>query len=165
MKQGRACGLTPGHKGKCSSQENLENQRQYKQEYNAVYFRTSNGKAASLIGGARKRARERGLPFDLTQEWVTVELEIAVKNGCPYLKIPIRLDAPQNDPHCPSIDQFMPGAGYTQANCLIVSHKANTMKQDAPPEFVKRLGDNVDLLVRTRFSAYNRHVVAQEGAA
>lgn len=121
-----------------------------------LYSQTLNGKAVVLLRGARKRAIDNVLPFDLTREWMEAELAFALENGCPYLGVPIYLDVgPRSrDPrswNSPSVDRFYPEAGYTQDNCLIVSLKANTMKQDAAPEFVKMLGDNVDLLSRTRF--------------
>ena len=119
------------------------------------YRRTLPGKASTLVSGARLRAREKGIPFDLTREWMTAELERAVNDGCPYLGIPIYLDAKANDPHCPSVDQFDPGAGYTQDNCIVVSYKANTMKQDCPPWLVEKFGENVARLARARSQERN----------
>lgn len=109
------------------------------------------GKAATLFNQARIRARQKGLPFDLTREWVEGELEVAVANGCPYLGIPILLDCGHADPRCPSIDQFNPGAGYTQDNCIIVSYKANAVKRDASLAELELLTSNVARLARTRF--------------
>lgn len=128
--------------------DNSESHRKYRREQS----RTVHGKAISLLHKAKQRAMEKGIPFDLTLEWVEIELETVLNCGCPYLGIPIRLDTGNpNDPHNPSIDQFYPGAGYTKDNCIIVSYMANKMKQDASPGLVKNLGDNVDRLAWTRF--------------
>jgi hypothetical protein len=116
-----------------------------------TYRTTERGRAVDLLAKAHYRAAKQGLPFDLTLEWVEGELKAALTDGCPYLGIPVYFGKGKHDPHSPTIDQFIPGAGYIQVNCIIVSHKANSMKNDAPPEFVKRLGDNVDHLSRTRF--------------
>lgn len=115
------------------------------------YHATLNGKARRLLYMARHRAQKANIPFDLTYEWVEAELRSALDNGCPYLGIPIRLDGGINDPHCPSIDQFYPGAGYTQDNCIIVSYQANRMKSNAQPATVERLGENVAKLRVSRF--------------
>lgn len=119
--------------------------------YFREYHSTVSGKAVRLLYMARHRAQKADIPFDLTREWAEAELRSALANGCPYLGIPIRLDGGVNDPHCPSIDQFYPGAGYTQDNCIIVSYQANRMKSNAQSLMVEELGRNVAVLRISRF--------------
>jgi hypothetical protein len=97
-------------------------------------------KARMLRAGARSRATARGLPFDLTAGWAERELAAAMMNGCPLLGIGIRLDATGVPVAAsPSIDRFDPGGGYTQGNCWVISHRANSMKRNATPEFMRRI--------------------------
>lgn len=97
-----------------------------------------------MLAGARYRAEKKGLPFDLTVEWAEAELETAVSNGCPYLGIPIHLEAKGTaGPNSPSIDQINPGAGYTPDNCIIVSWRANALKRDATLDELELLACNV----------------------
>lgn len=124
-------------------------------EHQAAERRKIPGKAATLFNQARIRARQKGIPFDLTREWVEVELDKAMQTGCPYLGIPILLDRGHADPHCPSIDQFYPGAGYTQDNCIIVSYRANSIKRDASLDELERIANRVARLERARFRGLN----------
>jgi hypothetical protein len=132
---------------------------QRKQEYQRERYRNNRttilAKSKDLLYKARRRAVKGGLPFDLTLEWVMAALETAVENGCPYLAIPIRLDCKANDPHCPSIDQFYPREGYTQNNCVVISFKANVMKNDCPPWLVEKFGRNISHLARTEFRRHH----------
>ena len=105
-------------------------------------------KARHLLVSARGRAKRDGLPCDLTLEWAGRELASAIANGCPLLGIEVRLDAGRVSPGSPTIDKFNPDRGYTQKNCWVISHRANTMKQNATPDFMRRILEAAD----TRFA-------------
>jgi hypothetical protein len=115
------------------------------------YGRTVHGKAVVLLNHAKLRAKRDGLPFALTLEWVEAKLEKAVRHGCPYLGIPIILDAEGLQPGSPSIDKINPKDGYHPQNCIIVSHKANAMKQNATVEEVALLAENLKVIAEDRF--------------
>lgn len=120
---------------------NREECSQKKRDYAA----TLRGRAVILLNSARSRANAKSLPFDLTLEWVEGELEKALANGCPYLGIPITLNKTGRRPgsDSPSIDQIDPGAGYIRDNCIIVSRRANTIKNDATLDELELLTRNV----------------------
>ena len=108
---------------------------------------TLSGKAKKLLGAARYRARRDGLRFDLTAEWAERELAAAVESGCPLLGIDILMTG--KGPGSPSIDKFDPARGYTQENCWIISYRANAMKRNASPDFMRRILE----AAATRFAA------------
>jgi hypothetical protein len=156
------CAIGAGHAGRCKTAESVRvrrvNQARHSAEnsksrktYNKQYYSTVHGKAVHLLGLARHRAKAKGIPFDLTLEWMEAELESAVASGCPYLGISIHLNGGFGDPHLASVEQFNPGGGYTQDNCLIVSFKGNTMKNDCPPWLVEKFGRNVAQVGHSRF--------------
>ena len=84
-----------------------------------------------LLKGAKARAKAKGLPFDLTMEW----LETMVISHCPITLEPIdwtrdQVVAGKPGQNSPSIDKNKPELGYVQANCAIVSFRGNTIKNN-----------------------------------
>jgi len=86
---------------------------------------------SKLLAGAKTRAKAKGLPFDLTMEW----LESMVISYCPITLGPIDWTRDQVvdgkvGPNSPSIDKIIPEFGYVQSNCAIISHRANAIKNN-----------------------------------
>lgn len=86
-----------------------------------------------LLRAASDRARAKGLPFTLTEEWATTRwtgrceisgISFVVKNtGEPGPKF-----------FSPSIDQIEAKAGYTPENCRFVLWAVNALKHDGSDE-------------------------------
>lgn len=98
------------------------------------------------LNNARARARNKGLPFELTLE----DLGEYPKT-CPLLGIPMyREPAVANQgcrgstPHAPSLDRIIPELGYVKGNVWFISQKANTIKQDATLAELKTLVYNLE---------------------
>ncbi len=98
--------------------------RDHVNAYVKAKYRTPKGRAQELVGGARSRARKRGLPFDLTVEWVVEKL---VAGMCEYSGLPLTLEPKdgRRHPRSPSIDRIDPSGGCTKANCRIACLQAN----------------------------------------
>ena len=84
-----------------------------------------------LLRGAKKRAKAKELPFDLTIEW----LETMMVSHCPITLQPIdwlkeQVVDGKVGPNSPSIDKIIPELGYVQSNCAIISHRGNRIKSD-----------------------------------
>ena len=76
---------------------------------------------------ARKRARASNLPFDITIDWFLGR----VNSPCAYCgETMIRAKGKGPAHHSPSIDQLIPGAGYTQTNARVICHWCNSHKGD-----------------------------------
>lgn len=79
-----------------------------------------------LLTSARFRAKARGLDFNIGSD------DITIPTVCPVLGIPIILDATSKCcPNSPSIDRVDSSQGYTPANIIVVSNRANSLKKDA----------------------------------
>lgn len=80
-----------------------------------------------LINGARRRAKDKGLPFNLIKE------DIKIPDVCPVLGIPLKVNVggKRQDANSPTIDRIDNTKGYTLDNIIVVSHRANTIKGDA----------------------------------
>jgi hypothetical protein len=76
-----------------------------------------------MLVNAKHRAKKRGIPFDLT----LADLG-SVPSVCPALGIPISpLGGRDNRPE---IDRLIPAKGYVRGNVVIISSRANRIKND-----------------------------------
>lgn len=106
-------------------QESKENRKQWESVWRKSYLEYSPQKR--LLWAAKKRAKEKGLPFDL------IESDLVIPKYCPYLGIELTTHAPRGtirDSVC-SLDRVIPELGYVKTNVEVISHLANTMKQAA----------------------------------
>lgn len=78
------------------------------------------------ILSAKGRARDFGLPFDLTNEWAKARWT----GECELTGIPFTLGARGSSGklRSPSIDKITPGLGYVQSNCRFILHCVNMFK-------------------------------------
>ena len=98
---------------------------------------------ASLVSGARKRARASGIECTITAE------DIQIPDVCPYLGIPIIRGARRATANSPSIDRINPKLGYVPGNVIVVSYSANAMKRDATPWTLVQFGERMRELIET----------------
>lgn len=84
-----------------------------------------------LLAEARKRVKEKGLPFCLTVS------DIVIPAFCPVLGIPIISGGDRNN--WPSLDRHVPELGYVVGNVFVISYRANRLKNDATFEEVEKL--------------------------
>ena len=77
-----------------------------------------------LLMSARKRAKEKGLEFNLE---IT---DIVIPPICPVLKVPMVIGTNT----APSIDRIDSSKGYVKGNIKIISKRANTIKSDGTIE-------------------------------
>jgi hypothetical protein len=76
-----------------------------------------------LLFGARERAKKKGIPCDITRA------DINVPEACPVLGIPlIRSVGKMGTDNSPSLDRVNPCIGYVRGNVVVMSHRANAIK-------------------------------------
>lgn len=109
----------------------------YQRNYGKLLYATPEGRAYQLFKGARLRAKQRELDFDLNVEFV---LERINHGFCPVLGLPFDL-SPSSETHhnplAPSIDRTDSSKGYVKSNVQIVSVWWNTAKGQWTEEFNK----------------------------
>lgn len=81
-----------------------------------------------MLANARHRAKERGQPCTIK------ESDIIVPALCPILGIPLEVQVGVLSHNSPSLDRIDPHFGYVPGNVWVISHRANTMKNDARPD-------------------------------
>lgn len=88
-----------------------------------------------LVREARKRAKEKNIPFNITPE------DIFIPEFCPALGIKLKRGLGPTEDSSPSLDRFIPSLGYAKGNVTVISHKANTIKNNASVEEVEKVAN------------------------
>lgn len=74
---------------------------------------------------AKKRAEKKGLPFNLTTEY----LMSILTDSCPVFNTPFKFRGNGGIlPTSPSLDRIDPAKGYVEGNVVVISSKANSIK-------------------------------------
>jgi hypothetical protein len=82
-----------------------------------------------MLQRAKRRAKDKGLPFDLTLE------DIIIPEICPVFNLPLaRVKRGEDRSFTPSLDRIEPDKGYVKGNVVVVSLKANVMKNNGSLE-------------------------------
>lgn len=91
-----------------------------------------------MVSAAKKRALSKGVPFDIDNDYI----RSIVPECCPVFGMPLEWSVQRSDsigalPNSPSLDRIVPERGYVKGNVWIISHKANSIKNDASHEELK----------------------------
>lgn len=83
-------------------------------------------KVKYLLSSARRRAKKRGIEFDVDF------LDLQVPTHCPLLGIELSyFNEGIHSPNSASLDRIDSSLGYTKNNVWIISNRANKIKNDA----------------------------------
>jgi len=99
-----------------------------------------------MLYAARERAAKHNREFNLTLQCL---LELAKQPSCPVSQRPFVwrsfMANKRTKPHpdAPSLDRIDSSRGYTLDNVWLISHRMNTIKNDATPEELKLVSDAV----------------------
>lgn len=93
-------------------------------------FTVRNNLESRMVSNAKQRAKEQGVPFDITRD------DIAIPDVCPVLGITLhRVRATyRTRAAAPSIDRIRPELGYVRGNIRVISHRANLLRNRATAE-------------------------------
>lgn len=110
-----------------------------KKQYNWDFYNTRLGLAKYLCGNAKLRASKRGLPFDLTPEYI--ESIMPPQMVCPVLGITMERNRGRSRANSPTLDRIAPDRGYVMGNVIVISHRANSIKSDATAQEIERVAE------------------------
>jgi hypothetical protein len=100
------------------------------QQANDLYRSSVKGRAHTLFHSAKTRAKRDGKPFTITKEFIVEKMKHLVCEATgATLDLRVRTGRGRN-PFAPSLDQILPGEGYTPDNTMVVSWAWNAMKQN-----------------------------------
>ncbi len=102
----------------------------YAIDYQKKYATTIKGKVSSMWNRAKTRATNTGSPFTITQDDLIARL--TASEYCPITgdKFDFSASAANANAYAPSLDQIVPGVGYTPENIQIVCWWFNAAKGD-----------------------------------
>lgn len=86
-----------------------------------------------MLRSARHRAKQKGLPFNITVN------DFTIPETCPALGIEIALEGDLD--HAPSLDRVMPSLGYVKGNVMVLSNRANRIKNNAAVHELRAIAD------------------------
>lgn len=91
-----------------------------------------------MIARARQRALDKNLPFNIDHKYI----RSLVPSHCPIFGTKLEWSCCRGNtggglPNSPSLDRIDPSKGYVKGNVWIISHRANTIKNDASHEELK----------------------------
>lgn len=95
-----------------------------------------------MLRAAKGRAKKACVSFDLS------EGDISIPHLCPVLGIPILVGQSKASDNSPSLDRVMPSMGYVRGNIIVVSNRANRIKNDATPDELRRVADFFEAHIR-----------------
>lgn len=85
----------------------------------------------AMLQRARGRARDLGVPFDITVD------DIVIPEVCPVLGIPLRRSGTVDER--PSLDRVRNELGYVRGNVNVISYLANRIKNNATIDQLKKV--------------------------
>lgn len=91
-----------------------------------------------ILRRAKTRAKKNNIPFDIDVE------DIIIPKYCPVFGLELKSKLGTRQGHgpndnSPSIDRVNPELGYVKGNVRIISHKANTIKNNATIEDLRKV--------------------------
>ena len=87
-----------------------------------------------MVKRAEKRAKEKGLPFDLCVE------DVQIPEYCPILGIKLEVGIGRGpSDSSPSLDRIYPNLGYVKDNIIVISMRANKIKSDVSVDDIEKV--------------------------
>lgn len=108
---------------------------QVSRDYARAHMKSSRRKKPLLhmFIRARARSKARGLEFSLMPG------DVSIPEVCPVLGIPLRVADGIADDSSPELDRIDNEKGYVRGNVIVISRRANRIKNDSTLEELKRV--------------------------
>lgn len=121
----------------CRASENERSRQRHQNNKERDRIASRNWRLAHTVRilwiGARRRAWQNDLAFDIA------ETDILIPKVCPVLGIPLVVGKGHAHDGSPSLDRIIPSKGYIKTNIVVISHRANTIKQNATADEIERV--------------------------
>lgn len=99
-----------------------------------------------LLARSKERAKDKNLPHDIDIDY----LRSIATEYCPYQGVKLRwadesadIEFGAHSPNSPSIDRIDSSKGYVRGNVVIVSHRANSIKNNATEQELIDMGRRI----------------------
>lgn len=108
-----------------------------------TYFESHEYPERFLVYAARARAKKLKLPCTIT------EADIVIPERCPWLNIPLKKNNGKVSATSPTIDRLIPERGYVPGNVIVISHRANSIKNAATLDELKMIAAGLETALRS----------------
>lgn len=95
----------------------------------------------NMYTSAKRRAKLKNIPFNLDVE------DIIIPQICPILKIPLVSNETYSKFNSPSLDRIFPEKGYVKDNIIVISLKANQIKNCSTIEELEQVYNFYKILI------------------
>lgn len=94
---------------------------------------------------AKRRARKRGVPFELT----VGDVQALLDQGwfCVYCDAPVGTFSAGTRPNSATLDRLLPQLGYTRRNTVLCCHQDNCTKGDHTPATLRAWADRIETVI------------------
>jgi len=100
-------------------------------------YRTTRGIASHLFESSKRRAFKQNVPFTLKKNWV--EHLVREVDSCPLTGRRFNFGTGFSTSESRTLDKLVPSVGYIPSNTFLISHKANTIKNNGSLEDLNAL--------------------------
>lgn len=118
---------------KKKSKEHYRNNKERILQENKDYRRTKEGSINYLYKSAKSRSKKYNIIFNLELN------DIVIPDMCPVLGIQLVQGDKVSFDGSPTVDRIIPELGYTKGNIIIVSMKANRIKNNSTLDELKKV--------------------------
>lgn len=109
--------------------------------------RESTNHEKELLQHAKNRAKKKGIFLDISTS------DIVIPESCPILNIPLSRGPGRIHDGSPSLDRIDPAKGYSKGNVIVVSYRANRIRNDGTAEEHLKIADWMDAMSEQRIAA------------
>lgn len=104
-----------------------------------------------MVGAAKSRSRLAKVPFSITAD------DITIPQLCPVLGQPLIVGQTQATDWSPSLDRVVPLLGYVPGNILVISNRANRIKNNATIQELRTVADFFEHHIRNSWMKPKPH--------
>lgn len=96
---------------------------------------------------AKQRSKASNIIFNITKQDV---LDVYPRdNKCPMLGLVLKVNIEKTKENSPSLDRIIPEKGYVKGNIIVISHKANRIKNNASLDDLEKIVEYLKLELKT----------------
>lgn len=97
-----------------------------------------------MLSSARARAKQKGIEFSITED------DVHIPDTCPALGIKLKRGAGVSIDSSPELDRIDNSKGYVPGNVIVISRRANRIKNDATVSELRRIADFIEKIAPLR---------------
>lgn len=126
--------LYRSHCKSCCNKKSREHSKTNRYKvYKKATQRRHKDRGLTMLWMAKNRSHKKGLDFNID------ETDVLIPSHCPVLGIPLKPQVGKATHNSPSLDRIDSKKGYVKGNVIVVSRRANLLKNDATLEEMEKI--------------------------